>query len=100
MVDLAVFRRLCLEAAGRTRGTMAEFRMSDGVTPNFHQGIVAFRDRPAAAVVLARDTAVLAVAVPRVIDLAGSSAVESGPLTFVDFPELTAALVDTRTFPV
>ncbi|MBU2669134.1 hypothetical protein KOI35_37040 [Actinoplanes bogorensis] len=100
MTDLREFRRACHKAAGRVRATVTGFRVSDGVTPNFHQGILAFRDRTEIAVVLARDTGVAALAEPRVISFAEATALESGPLTFVDHPELTVALVETRAFRV
>jgi hypothetical protein len=87
--DLKAFRRVCHEAASRTGGTVTEFRISTEVTPNFHQGIIAYPDRTA-AVVCVRDTPLLAIAAPRVIEFAPTR--ESGPLTFVDLPELAAAL--------
>ena len=39
------FRRTCHAAAHRTDGTVIEFRLADGVTPNFHQGLIAYHDR-------------------------------------------------------
>ena len=71
---------------------MREFRLSEGATPNFHQGIIAYRDS-AVAVVCARDAPVLAVAEPRVVDL-GSGCARSGPPAFVDAPELVAVLAE------
>ncbi len=73
-----------------------EFRVADGVTPNFHQGVIGYRERPV-AVVLGRDTGVVAVAVPRDVTGPGQDA---GPLTFVDFPELTEALAGDGKFTV
>jgi hypothetical protein len=67
-----------------------EFRLAEGVTPNFHQGVVAYRDRHVAVVTL-RDSAVLAVAEPRTIEFENGVS-ESGPLTFVDAPDLVTAL--------
>jgi hypothetical protein len=84
-VDAREFRRLCHRAADRTGGAVAGFRFADGVTPNFHQGFVAYGERTV-AVVSSRDVAVFAVAEPRVADG------EAGPLTFVDSPALLAAL--------
>lgn len=75
---------------------MIEFRSPDDVTPNFHQGIVAYGDYRV-AVVWRRDSAVLAIAEPRVIDHA-DGANESGPLTFVDARELVAALAEQSGF--
>jgi hypothetical protein len=89
MMDLRLFRRVCYQAAHRTGGEVVEFRLSDGVTPNFHQGIIACPDRTV-AVACIRTAALLAIAVPR--DIAFTPARESGPLTFVDMPELAAAL--------
>lgn len=69
---------------------MIEFRLAGDVTPNFHQGLVAYRERTI-AVACTRDSAVLALAEPRVIDFVDGVR-ESGPLTFVDAPELVAVL--------
>lgn len=71
---------------------MVGFRIADEVTPNFHQGVIAYRDH-CLAVVSPRDSAVLTVAEPRVIDFA-DGAREAGPLTFVDAPELMAVLAE------
>lgn len=73
-----------------------EFRVADGVTPNFHQGIIGYRER-SVAVVLTRDTGVVAVAEPR--DVTGPEQ-DAGPLTFVDLPELTGALTGEGRFTV
>lgn len=67
---------------------MLEFRLATEVTPNFDQGLIAYRERTV-AVVRAHDSAVLAVAEPRIV---GDGAVDCGPLIFVDAPELVAAL--------
>jgi hypothetical protein len=93
--DLKAFRRVCYEAASRTGGTVIEFRISIEVTPNFHQGILAYPHRTV-AVVCVRDTPLLAIAAPRVIEFAPSR--ESGLLTFVDLPELAAALARVPRF--
>jgi hypothetical protein len=93
--DLKAFRRVCHEAASRTGGTVTEFRISTDVTPNFHQGIIAYPDR-AIAVVCVRDTTLLALAAPRVIEFAPTR--ESGPLAFVDAPGLAAALAREPKF--
>jgi hypothetical protein len=61
--DLRTFRRVCYEAARATGGEVTEFRVSDGRTPNFHQGLIAYRVRTV-AVVCSRDTPLLAIAVP------------------------------------
>jgi hypothetical protein len=90
MPDLKVFCRTCHLVATRTSGRVAEFRIADQVTPNFHQGIIDYRDR-SVAVVLARDTGAVAVAEPRVVT---GRFLEAGPLTFIDFPELIGALTD------
>ncbi|WP_067830849.1 hypothetical protein [Actinomadura kijaniata] len=92
MMSVREFRRACYTAARRTGGKVVEFRLAKGVAPNFHQGLIAYRDRTV-AVVCARDLAVLAVAEPRIIDFAADGA-ESGPLTFVEVPALAAALVE------
>ena len=94
VVDLRTFRRVCYEAAARTVGTVTGFRISDGVTPNFHQAIITYPDRRVAVVCL-RDEPVLAVALPRSLDL--TVARDRGPLTFVDMPDLAAALTDAGT---
>ena len=36
VTELRVFRRACYDAARRTGGNLIEFRLADGVTPNFH----------------------------------------------------------------
>jgi hypothetical protein len=46
---------------------LTEFRISDGATPNFHQATIAYPDRNV-AVVCVRETPLLALTVPRVID--------------------------------
>lgn len=97
MLDVREFRRACYEAARRTRGSVTEFRLAECVTPSFHQAVIAYFDRTV-AVVCDRGSPLLAVAEPRVIEFGG--AVECGPLTFVDFPELVTALQDTTRFNV
>jgi hypothetical protein len=84
VTDLKEFRRACHGAAQRTGGTVSEFRVSKEPTPNFHQGVIAYADRSVAVVCL-RDSPVLALAVPRLID---SMPRQWGPLTFVDDPGL------------
>jgi hypothetical protein len=86
-----MFRQVCYEAAKRTGGKVIEFRISDGVTPNFDQAIVTYSDRTVAVVCL-RDAALLAVALPRSPQF--TPARDSGPLTFIDMPELRAVLAD------
>lgn len=95
VVDVKAFRRVCYEAARQSGGEVIEFRISDGPTPNFHQGIITYPDRSVAVACL-RDTPLLAVAVPRVIEFDLTR--ESGPLTFVDLPSLAAALMQAREF--
>lgn len=90
MIELRAFRQACYEAAERTGGKLIEFRLAEGVTPNFHQGIIAYRDRHLAVVAL-RDSAVLAIAEPRVI-ASENGAREADPLTFVEAPDLVTAL--------
>ncbi|SUA73660.1 Uncharacterised protein [Nocardia otitidiscaviarum] len=75
---------------------MSEFRLTESVTPNFHQAVIAYHDHQVAVVAL-RDSAVLAVAEPRVID---DAATESGPLTFIGSPDLVAALAEQSGFEI
>jgi len=89
MVDVRRFRAACHEAARRTGGTVTEFRLAHGVTPNFHQGLIAYHDR-AVAIACLRETPLLAVAEPR--DFTFATSRDTGPLTFVDAPALVAAL--------
>jgi hypothetical protein len=95
VTDLKAFRRACYEAAYHTGGELTEFRINEGPTPNFHQAIIAYRDR-IIAVVCVRDAPLLALAVPRVIEFAPGR--ESGPLAFVDFPDLADALAAAQGF--
>lgn len=94
MVNLRVFRRVCYAAARRTGGKVVEFRISDEVAPNFHQGVVAYGERFLAVVCL-RDAALLAIAVPRSLDFTPGR--DSGPLTFIDMPDLATTLTDIGT---
>jgi hypothetical protein len=94
VVDLRLLRRVCHQAAARTGGTVTGFRISDGVTPNFHQAILTYASRRV-AVVCNRDAPILALALPRSLDL--TTARDCGPLTFVDMPDLAAALTDAGT---
>jgi hypothetical protein len=98
MTVLRNFRRACYEVARRTGGRVTEFRLAEGVTPNFHQGVIAYHDHTV-AVVCVRDSTLLAVAEPRIIDFA-DDARESGPLTFVDAPALVAVLAELPGFQV
>ncbi|WP_063049040.1 hypothetical protein [Nocardia arthritidis] len=98
MTELRAFRQACYEAARRTGGTVIEFRVGEGVTPNFHQGVITYRDRHVAVVAL-RDSAVLAVAEPRAIDF-DEGAIEAGPLTFVEAPDLVTALSEQAGFEI
>ena len=90
MIDLRDFRTVCYRSAEQTGGRVVEFRVATGVTPNFHQGIVAYRDHRV-AVVCTRERKFLAVAEPRVIELVDRSC-DSGPLMFIDAPDLVSAL--------
>lgn len=92
MTDIRAFRKVCYEAARRTAGTVAEFRVPD-VTPNYYLGIIEYRDRTV-AVAGGRDDEILAVAEP-----VGDSDY-GGPLTFVDFPELVAVLAEQPGYRV
>ncbi|MFF3573753.1 hypothetical protein ACFYXQ_38955 [Nocardia jiangxiensis] len=98
MIDLRYFRLICYKAAERTGGRVVEFRVAAGVAPNFHQGIIAYRDRRV-AVVCNRDSEVLAVAEPRVIEFV-DEARDSGPLVFVDAPDLVSVLGQWPRFRV
>jgi len=95
VTDVKAFRRACQEAARRTGGDLTRFRISDEPTPNFHQAIIAYADRTV-AVVCVRDAPLLAIAGPRVIEFTPTR--ESGPLIFLDLPDLTAALTDAPGF--
>jgi hypothetical protein len=89
VTNLKAFRSACHEVAQRTGGELTEFRISDDPTPNFHQAIIAYPHRKV-AVACVRETLLLALAVPRVIEF--TPAREMGPLTFVNLPNLAAAL--------
>ncbi|WP_290050065.1 hypothetical protein [Amycolatopsis solani] len=92
MICLRKFRRACHEAARRTGGQIVEFRIADGVTPNFHQGVLEYGGHRL-SIVCTRDRTepVVAIAEPRAID---ETVVAAGPLTFVDAPELVAVLAE------
>lgn len=75
---------------------MTDFRVPV-VTPNFWQAVIEYHDRTI-SVVAANDAPVLAIARPRSLDFAPAR--ESGPLEFVDEPELTAVLAETEQFQV
>ena len=75
---------------------MTDFRVPT-VTPNFWQAVVAYHDRTI-SVVAANDLPVLAIARPRSLDFAPVR--DSGPLEFVDEPELVAVLAETGQFQV
>ncbi|RSM34835.1 hypothetical protein DMA12_46635 [Amycolatopsis balhimycina DSM 5908] len=98
MTSLREFRRACHKAARRTGGRIVEFRIADGVTPNFHQGVLDHGGHHR-SIVCTRDRAepVVAIAEPRVID---GTAVGWGPLTFVEAPELVAVLAEFPAFQV
>ncbi|REF00661.1 hypothetical protein [Thermomonospora umbrina] len=98
MADIRNFRHACYAAARRTGGKVVEFRIVDGVTPNFHQGLIAYHDRTI-AVVCTRDSTLLAVAEPRTLESV-SGVGESGALTFVDVPALAAVLGELPGFQV
>jgi hypothetical protein len=69
VTDLREFRRACHEAARRTGGRIVEFRIADGVTPNFHQGVLDHGGHRV-SIVCTRDRAepVVAIAEPRASD--------------------------------
>ncbi|MEV7097279.1 hypothetical protein AB0M80_30940 [Amycolatopsis sp. NPDC051045] len=69
MTSLREFRRACHEVARRTGGRIVEFRIADGVTPNFHQGVLDYGGYRL-SIVCTRDRTepVVAVAEPRAID--------------------------------
>lgn len=96
MVSVREFKRACITAARRTGGRVVEFRLTDDVTPNFHQGLIAHHDHTV-AVVCPRGSAVLAVSEPRVIAFVDGIR-ESGPQTFVEVPALAAALAEQPGF--
>ncbi|WP_067568222.1 hypothetical protein [Nocardia acidivorans] len=98
MIELRAFRQACHAVARSAGGSVIEFRLATGVTPNFHQGVITYGDRHV-AVVLSRDTAMLAVSEPRT-PTSPDEVHESGPLTFVDAPELVAALAEHSGFSV
>ncbi|HYN96253.1 MAG TPA: hypothetical protein VES42_20610 [Pilimelia sp.] len=98
MPDLAAFRSACYAAARSVGGSVAGFRLSEGATPNFHQGLVTHRGRTV-AVVWVRSSSWLAVAEPRDIEFVGGGR-ESGPLRFRDDPELVTALAAATDFRV
>ena len=78
-------------------GTVSEFRLAQGVTPSFHQGVLTYRDQ-IVAMVCDRSSPLLALAEPRVIESKG--AIDCGPLTFLDIPELVAKLAELPGFRV
>lgn len=86
------FRGFVHEFARRTSGEVAEFRLARYDTPNFHQGVLTYRDRTV-AVVGTRYYGRMTLAEPRVIDFAHGS-VSTMPLTFLDEPDLVAVLTD------
>lgn len=98
MTDRAGFRRTCYVGARSTGATLLEFRLSSGAMPGFDQCLLDWRGRTV-AVVRTVAAAVLAIAEPRVIDFALGHG-EWGPLTFVDVPELVAALAEQSEFQV
>ncbi|MBC6449665.1 hypothetical protein GPZ80_21105 [Actinokineospora sp. HBU206404] len=89
MIDRREFRMTCHDAARKTGGKVIEFRFSDRAAPNFHQGVIAYRDRLIAAV-CSRDLALVTLAEPRTIEITDGA--ESGPLTFLDDPDLLAVM--------
>ncbi|MEV6237800.1 hypothetical protein [Lentzea sp. NPDC051838] len=73
---------------------MAEFRLAKYDTPNFHQGVLTYRDRTV-AVVGTRYYGRMALAEPRVIEPPnGVGSVSCLPLEFLDDPDLVAVLTD------
>ncbi|WAL63799.1 hypothetical protein ORV05_22705 [Amycolatopsis cynarae] len=90
MTDVVNFKRACYAAARSTGGRVIEFHVANDVTPNFHLGVIAYRDHTL-AVACTRDSAVLAIAEPPAIDFV-SGGRRSDQLTFVDAPELLAVV--------
>ncbi len=92
VTGVSEFRGLVYEFARRTGGDVAEFRLARYDTPNFHQGVLTYRDRTV-AVVGTRYFGRLALAEPRVIEF-GEGSVSARPLTFLDDPDLVAVLTE------
>jgi hypothetical protein len=97
MNDVRDFRRICHDVARGTGGAVTGFRMTEHVTPNFHQAIIQYPDS-VVAVVVARDAPIAAIAYPRSIEPADGRS--SGPLEFINEPDLVAALAKQSTFQV
>jgi hypothetical protein len=91
------FRRACYAAAHSTGGTVTGFSITEHTTPNFHQATIQYRD-DVVTVLGARDAPILAITRPRCVEQVGGR--PSGPLEFIDEPDLVAALSDRSTFQV
>lgn len=76
---------------------MIGFRLAVSGSPNFHQGLITYPGRHVTVVAL-RDSAVLAIAESRVTESDG--VIESGPLTFVEAPDLVTALSEQVGFEI
>ncbi|WP_258906272.1 hypothetical protein [Actinokineospora sp. UTMC 2448] len=66
MLDVRRSKAVCYRVARSTGGSVREFRLTDDVTPSFHQGVITFDDR-SVAVVGDRRQPLVAVAEPRAI---------------------------------
>jgi len=85
------FGALVHEAARRTGGRVVAFVAAEGVTPNFHQGVITYRDRTV-AVLCSRDDGSVAVAESYTEPMAAP--------VFVDEPDLVAVLTQFQGFRV
>jgi hypothetical protein len=90
--DIRSFRKACYEAAHVTGWEVAGFWFSEGMTPNFHQGLVTYRNRTG-AVAWVRSSSLLALAEPRDIEFVRGTR-DASPLTFVHDPALVTALAE------
>ncbi|MCM4085136.1 hypothetical protein [Paractinoplanes hotanensis] len=95
MTDVKAFRRGCYEAARQTGGELTDFQVGNEPTPSFHQAIITYSDRNV-AVVCVRDAPLMALAEPHVLEFLPART--AGSLTFVDLPELAAALTEVPGF--
>ncbi|MGW6930410.1 hypothetical protein ACWGE0_10120 [Lentzea sp. NPDC054927] len=86
------FKGLAHDAARRTGGRLSAFTAADGVTPNFHQALITYRDRTV-AVLCSRDDGSVVVTQPFDVRFDGS-------LVFLDEPELLAVAREFEGFSV
>ena len=90
------FRRTCHEVARRTGGSVREFRISDGVAPNFHEALIGCPGRTV-SVICHRGQPLLAIAEPPDVD---NRSRDTGPLTFIETPSLADVLATESGFRV